>query len=243
MTYPANVMRPGWPLGVNDPAMTTSGRAAQDRVKEAMQKAEENQYQKDLDFFNRETSGLAGSMGMGSRIEDMRDVRDANAFYTSMNTLDVKPMTLTPEQISTGQDKSWELIEREALNTPTQFTAGQNFNVVSNPNLNSWENALHKFDTVDTKGFTSGSDIAAPSGFLSGLKSTLGDRDLMSGIVGGAGLVMEGLAAYQNHKLMKEQLKDMKYNRSVAEEARNRHTANLEGLGKVGASWSNKGTA
>jgi hypothetical protein len=83
----------------------------------------------------------------------------------------------------------------------------------------------------------------APSSFMSGLKSTLGNRDLMSGIVGGAGLIMDGLAAYQNNKFMKEQLRDMRYNRSVAEEARNRHTANLEGLGKVGASWSNKGTA
>lgn len=69
-------------------------------------------------------------------------------------------------------------LNAQAANTPTQFspTMQQKFDAVSDPTSriggwDNWDKQSHQFDTVDTKGFTSGSDIAAPKeGFL-GMKT------------------------------------------------------------------------
>lgn len=104
-----------------------------------------------------------------------------------------------------------------------------NFSNVMNSNpTRSWENESALWSNNPNYNATTGTSNFAPNtspdgGFLGSVTGVLGNRDLMSGLMG-AGQLGLGLANYfQTKPLYEEQLKALEQNRDIQKERFNRH--------------------
>jgi len=120
-------------------------------------------------------------------------------------------------QVMNNRTPSWEQQASSFGGSGNYDGLASNFAQVAVP-VRSWEDESALWDNTPNYGVTTGtgSDFASKAGteggFMEGLTSTLGNRDLMSGLTG-VGQLGLGLANYLQMKPMyEEQLKALKQN-------------------------------